>query len=173
MQAGSKNEIKCKNRAGGKASVPSVGQQPGRTYADLCNAKLSVHARPSLRPSVRASRPVGHPVSQLTVSSLPVALPVAHPLSSNRSALRSCFILHSHSPSLFTCRIFAAHQINKHTHAYTRGTTFTLPHTHTHSAHGKKETQTKRSPVFPVMKTLEIFLLQDVKRKTPINKSCA
>lgn len=152
-------------------------------YADLCNAKLSVHARrsslrPSVRLSVRLSRPVGHPVSQLTVSSLPVALPVAHPLSVNPSALRSCFILHSHSPSLFTCRIFAAHQINKHTHTHTHAC---VAHTHTHtysthSAHGKKETQTKRSPVFPVMKTLEILLLlQDVKRemKTPINKSCA
>lgn len=138
MQAGSKNEIKCKNRAGGKASVASVGQQPGRTYADLCNAKLSVHARPSLRPSVRASRPVGHPVSQLTVSSLPVALPVAHPLSSNRSALRSCFILHSHSPSLFTCRIFAAHQINKHTHTHTRVAQHSHCLTHTHTVHMAK-----------------------------------
>lgn len=118
LQAVGKNEIKCKNRAGGKALATSVGHQAnGTALCSLCgNAKLSVH--------VCLCRPVGHPVSQLAVSPLPVLLIL---LATNSVAFRSCFILHSHSSSLFTCRIFAAHQINKHTH------TRTHIHTHAHT----------------------------------------
>lgn len=105
----SKNEIKCKNRAGGKALAA------GRTQADLClSVYLSLSVCLSISLSVPASRSSGQPTHSVPSSCFMLIL-----LATNSAAaFRLCFILHSHSPSLFTCRIFAAHQINKHTHAH-------------------------------------------------------